>query len=123
MFAEEASVVPDLAIHEVVNALFVQEHVLHRIRDGVPYVRLMYEAIEAKLITVVGGSESLIEDSYEMASRTGSAVYDCVFVVLALSTGQELKTHDEKQKKLYDAEAARRLGSGNSKTRDPLNGN
>ena len=116
--AGETMVIPDLAIHEVVNALYVQERVLHRIPDGLPYIRLMFEAIDSGMIAVVRSSERLVQGAYEMAARTGSAVYDCVFVFVALSAGQELRTYDKKQMRLFESEAARGTHHGSGSHSD-----
>lgn len=112
----DAVIVPDLAIHEVANAIFVQEHILHKIQDGSIYLGLMFEAIESGLIRTIESSEELIGAAYEVAGRNGAAFYDCLFVAVALSTGQILKTRDEKQKRIYDKELARKPKSSSPTT-------
>jgi predicted nucleic acid-binding protein len=111
LFANDRTLVPDLAVHEVANALFVQQRVLKKIPDGTPFIELLFEAIDSGLIRVVAISGSLISMAYEIAARYDAALYDCVFVAVALTTGLGLKTRDERQRKVYEAELGRRRDS------------
>lgn len=108
-FEDEIMVAPDLAIHEVVNALYVQQHVLNVIKDGLVYVERFYEAIDAKVLEVVTSSKALVGEAFEIASRNAGTIYDCLFVALALRMDLELRTIDKKQARIFESERSRRM--------------
>jgi predicted nucleic acid-binding protein len=107
-FGREPMIAPELAVYEVVNAILTRERVLGVKQLGVPYVGALFQVIEASLLEVVGSSEGLMTEAYEIASRNGVGVYDCVFVALALRTGAPLMSHDRGQLKVLEREKARR---------------
>ena len=106
LLQQEPVVIPDLAIHEVANAIFIQEHVLHRIPGGNDYLELLFELIESGNLQVVKSSADLMGSAYEIAAKHHVALYDCVFVALALQFGVELRTIDERQRKVMELERA-----------------
>lgn len=108
----EPVLVPDVAVPEVMNAIYVHDRVLHLIGDGAPYLDRLFRVIDAELIRVVECSRELVLEAYQMASRHGGGAYDCLFVALALRSGARLKTRDRRQAKIMEAEAARRRGGG-----------
>ena len=107
--------IPDFAIAEVMNALYVQAGSLHLIEDGRPYLKRLFDIIDTDEIRVVACSEELTAAAYEIASRSGSAAYDCVFVALALASGLELVTRDRRQAEILRAEREGRRSSGERK--------
>lgn len=115
-FEGETMLAPDLAIHEVTNAMYVQQHVLGVVDDGLAYVDKLFEAIDVQALEVVASSKALMRDAFEIASRTGGATYDCLFVALALRTDLELRTIDRRQAGIFESERSRRMkeASGSS---------
>jgi len=103
-FLGETFVAPDFAVNEVANAFFVQQHSLHAIDDGRPYVEKLFEAIDAESLSIVTSSQGLVRDAYDIASRRGGSPYDCLFIALALKGNLELRTRDRRQAALYQAE-------------------
>jgi predicted nucleic acid-binding protein len=108
-FEGETMVAPDLAIHEVSNALYVQQYVLNSIKDGLVYVDKFYEAVDAHALEVVNSSRALVGEAFEIASRNGGTTYDCLFVALALRMNLELKTFDKRQARIFESERSWRM--------------
>ena len=106
-FGGEPAIVPELAVYEVVNAILVRERVLGTLEHGLDYVRAFFGILDASVLEVVGTTGDLMSEAYEIASRHGEAVYDCIFVVLAVRTGSPLLTHDRRQAKVLEKELAR----------------
>jgi predicted nucleic acid-binding protein len=106
-FEADRFLVPELVIHEVSNALFVQHRILHRIPDGLPYLKRLFDAIASDSLILVPSSRELALETYEIASRTGATVYDCVFIALALQYGMQLRTLDDKQAQIFEVEKSR----------------
>ena len=114
-WGSEELLAPDLALPEVANAVLVQQRVLHALKDGVPYLRSLFEAVEAGSLKLVKVTEPLMNEAYEIALRNGETIYDCIFVALALRYGLPLKTNDRRQARVLlresgSADAARRAG-------------
>ena len=110
-------VVPDIAVPEIMNAIFVQHHVLHVIEDGFPYLERLFRIIDSELIEVVECTKDLTLEAYQIASRNGGATYDCLFIALALRTNLQLKTLDRRQAEIMDTERSRKNAG-----RDPRSG-
>lgn len=102
-------VAPDLAVHEVTNALYVQQYVLNAIKDGLAYVEKFYEAVDARALEIVTSSKDLVGEAFEIASRNGGTTYDCLFVALALRMNLELRTIDKKQARIFESERSKRM--------------
>lgn|GEM_PF-6669609 len=96
---------------EVANTLFVQHNVLHNISDGLPYLDRLFRAIESGSLTLVPVTEELALAAYEIAAGNAAAVYDCIFVALALQREMQLKTRDRKQAQILELERRRRFAS------------
>ncbi|MDG7007273.1 MAG: type II toxin-antitoxin system VapC family toxin [Nitrososphaerota archaeon] len=107
-FASERFLAPDLIVHEVANTLFVQHRVLHTIPDGLPYVERLFRAIETGSLILVPVTEDLAVAAYKIASGNAAAVYDCVFIALALQREMQLKTRDRKQAEILELERRKR---------------
>jgi predicted nucleic acid-binding protein len=111
-FEGESMVVPDIAIPEVMNAIFVQHHVLHLIEDGRPYLERLFRIIDAELIEVVESTKDLILEAYQIAARNRGATYDCLFIALALRTNLQLKTRDRRLAEIMETEKSRKMQGG-----------
>ena len=114
-FEGDSMVVPDIAVSEVMNAIFVQRHVLHLIEDGRPYLERLFRIIDAQLIEVVECTKDLVLEAYQIANRNGGATYDCLFVALALRTNLQLKTRDRRQAEIMETERSRNIQGGHSR--------
>jgi predicted nucleic acid-binding protein len=106
-WGQEELIAPDFAVPEVVNAVLAQQSVLHSLKDGTPYVESLFEAIDAASLRLVSVTKSLVEDAYGIALRNGGAIYDCIFVALALRYGSEMKTNDRRQEQVLAGERSR----------------
>ena len=116
-FGKEPTIVPDLAVYEVVNAIYVREKVLGKLDHGLAYLEAFFEILDSSLLEVVGSTWDLMSEAYEIGSRQGAATYDCVFVALALRTGSQLLTRDRRQLTIMEKEVARRReGSHNDES-------
>lgn len=109
-FEGEPLTVPDIAVAEVMNALYVQHHVLHLIEDGAPYLERLFKIIDVGAVQVVPSSIDVVLDAYQMASRHRRGTYDCLFVALALRSNSQLKTKDKGQAKLMEEERGKSEG-------------
>ncbi|AIC14469.1 type II toxin-antitoxin system VapC family toxin [Nitrososphaera viennensis] len=97
---EGVVVSPDLALYEVVNAVWKHETVLKDIKDGRPYLDVLSKLVSARAVRFVKPDKKIIGQAYQLASKKRCTFYDAVFVVLALELGLELKTFDEAQRAL-----------------------
>ncbi|HXZ20424.1 MAG TPA: type II toxin-antitoxin system VapC family toxin [Candidatus Acidoferrales bacterium] len=84
--------VPDLFWVEAGNAVWNAVR-RGRITRGVGE-RAVEQLLRYDFTTV--GSLSLLEPAFAMATRFGRTVYDCVYVILAVETGAEFITADER---------------------------
>ena len=103
---------PDVAVPEVMNAFFVQEHVLHLIEDGAEYLDVLFDLVESEQIRVVATSRGLMQEAYRIASRQKGGTYDCLFVALAKEMKLRLLTIDARQARMMEIEGARDIDSG-----------
>jgi predicted nucleic acid-binding protein len=103
-WGQEELIAPDFAVPEVVNAVLVQQRVLHSLKDGTPYIKSLFEALDSDSLRLVSVAEPLVKDAYGIALRNGEAICDCIFVALALWYGSELKTNDRRQEQVLASE-------------------
>jgi predicted nucleic acid-binding protein len=106
----EPILTPDIALPEVLNALFVQQHVLHLIDNGPEYLDALCDFVDAGQVRIVKTSRELLQDAYRIAARNGGATYDCLFIALALSAHLDLRTKDQRQGRVMEAERSRTKG-------------
>jgi predicted nucleic acid-binding protein len=84
--------VPDLFWAEVGNALWNavrRGRITQSVGEGA-----VAELLRYKFATV--GSLPLLEPAFDMATKFGRTVYDCLYVALAVESGAELITADER---------------------------
>lgn len=96
-------VTPQLAVYEIANAIWKQEHLLKKIADGKIYLGYFYGLIDSGKIAVVYPNKNLIYESYVMARANDFSLYDSIFICLALKLGLNLKTLDKRQAEIFDA--------------------
>lgn len=94
----------DLVVHEVANSIWKHEYVLKDIKDGLEYLSEFIHMIKSGKITLVTPDESLIKRAYGIASKHKQTFYDSIFVALALDTGSELETLDDRQQEIFYSE-------------------
>ena len=88
---------PELVIYEVTNAIWKHEHLLKDLENGKPYISIFYGLIEAGKIKILSPNESMLQESYSIAKRNKIAVYDSVFVSLAIALDLALRSYDRAQ--------------------------
>lgn len=101
-YLEEGCVTLDLAIKEVVNALW-KRVVMGHLDEG--YAKEVVRSFLESGIVKVEGQGQLLEEALSVAVRRKMTVYDSMFIVLAKRRGLPLLTSDRGQ-----AEAAREEG-------------
>jgi len=97
LFENEALVSPDLALYEVVNALWKHEILLHDLKDAQPRIEVLSDLISNQRVQLVRPDRELLNETYALSVRHGQSIYDCVFIALALQLKMELATFDRKQ--------------------------
>lgn len=104
LLENEVLVCPDLALHEVLNAIWKHETLLHDLMDAREYVELFLDLISHESVHLVRPDTKLLNYTYRFSLRHGMTIYDCVFIALALQLKTELATFDGKQSALLNEE-------------------
>jgi predicted nucleic acid-binding protein len=104
LLSKDQMIVPELIVYEVANALWKQEYLLKRLKNGQLYLSSLYDLIDTGKITVIFPDESLMKEAYLMAKQKGITTYDAIFVCLAVKLGLTLKTLDRKQSQALETE-------------------
>lgn len=94
LLQDEVVVAPDVALYEVINAVWKHEKLLRDLKDGRPYVRALLELVESGQVRLVRPWPELVEASYDVAEKHKITFYDSVFICLANLLDLELKTFD-----------------------------
>ena len=104
LLANETFVTPDLALYEVINALWKHETLMKDLKE--PWVRigLFSELVSAEIIQLIRPDKKLLEKTYLLSRKHRASTYDMVFVALALELGLELKTYDSQQSTIMSKE-------------------
>jgi predicted nucleic acid-binding protein len=97
---DDAIVSPDLALYDVINAIWKHEAVLKDIKGGSRHIAMLSELESSGRLRFVRPDRQVIDRTYQLALRKKCALYDAVFVALASDLGLELKTFDVVQKGL-----------------------
>lgn len=92
------------------NVLWKQEYLLKKIPDGQVYLEHFYGLINSGKITVVYPNKNLMQESYTVAKSNDVAIYDAIFICLAVQLNVELKTLDKKQAIVYEKIKVKRHG-------------
>jgi len=87
-----ALLVPDLFFAEIANVFWNR---VHRGQDQTERARMALEALVAQPLQV-HSSTALIASAFEMALETKRAVYDCIYLALAVEHQCQMVTADEK---------------------------
>ena len=100
LLENETLVSPDLALYEVVNALWKHEKLLHDLKDAQERIDLLSELVLNGRVQLVRPDGKLLKETYALSGKYSLAIYDSVFIALALQLKMELATFDSKQSKV-----------------------
>jgi len=101
ILGSEPIVAPDLALYEVVNALWKHEHKLKDIPRAGPYIESFLELLSSRTIQLLRPDGPSIRRAYSLASEEGISFYDAVFIAIAIDVRLELKTYDDAQRRIF----------------------
>ena len=104
LLEEDFLITVDLAVHEVVNAIWKHQFLLKDLDDGPTYVSILYGLIESGRIRVICPSPELMQTGYSLAGKSRRSVYHTIFVALAMELASELATFDKRQAELLGRE-------------------
>jgi predicted nucleic acid-binding protein len=97
LFESDTFVSPDLALYEVVNALWKHEKLFHDLKDSREHVELLLDLVSNERIQLVRPDRKLLHETYMLSLKHGLAIYESVFIALALQLKMDLATFDSKQ--------------------------
>jgi predicted nucleic acid-binding protein len=94
-------ITPQLAVYEVANVIWKQDCLLKKIDAGEAYLEHFYGLIESGKITVLYPNSNLMQESYRRAKENRIALYDSIFICLAIKLKLNFKTLDQKQEEVF----------------------
>ena len=100
--SKDQIITPQLAVYEVANAIWKQDCLLKKLQDGQVYLGYFYGLVDSGKIVVMHPNENLMHESYLMAKGNNIAMYDSIFICLAIKLGLTLKTLDNRQAKIFE---------------------
>jgi predicted nucleic acid-binding protein len=100
LLGREAIVAPDLALYEVINAVWKHEVMLKDIKDGKPYIDQLFELASTQALQFVRPDRKIVAEAYKLALKKKCTFYDAIFVALAQELKLNLKTFDDAQRNL-----------------------
>jgi predicted nucleic acid-binding protein len=101
---EDVLLTLDLAVYEVVNSIWKHEFLLKDIKNGVEYLSVLYDLIEARKIQLFHINKEASETAYSLSVKSKRPLYDTAFIALALELHLDLVTFDTKQAELFHRE-------------------
>jgi predicted nucleic acid-binding protein len=101
LLEEDFLITVDLAVYEVVNAIWRHQFLLKDLDDGPSYVSILYGLIESGRIRIIRPAPELMQKGYSLAGENRRSVYDTIFVALAIELAYELATLDKRQAELF----------------------
>jgi predicted nucleic acid-binding protein len=104
LLENEILVSPDLALYEVVNALWKHEKLLRDLKDPQERIELLLGLVSNERVQLVRPDRRLLNESYALSVKHGLSIYDSVFITLALQLKMELATFDSKQSTVLSEE-------------------
>jgi predicted nucleic acid-binding protein len=97
LFENEVLVSPDLALYEVVNALWKHETLIRDVKDAREHIWLLTDLVSNESLRLIRPDRRLLNEAYALSVKHGLTIYDSIFIALALQLKIELATFDEKQ--------------------------
>jgi predicted nucleic acid-binding protein len=104
LLENEILVSPDLALYEVVNALWKHEKLLRDLKDPRERIELLLGLVSNERVQLVRPDRRLLNETYALSVKHGLSIYDSVFITLALQLKIELATFDSKQSSVLSEE-------------------
>jgi predicted nucleic acid-binding protein len=104
LLENEILVSPDLALYEVVNALWKHEKLLRDLKDPRERIELLLGLVSNERVQLVRPDRRLLNETYALSVKHGLSIYDSVFITLALQLKMELATFDSKQSSVLSEE-------------------
>ena len=104
LLEKETLVSPDLVLYEVVNTLWKHETMLHDLKDSQERIDLLTELVSNECVRLVRPDRRLLSQTYALSVKHKLAIYDSVFIALALQLKMELATFDSKQSTVLSQE-------------------
>jgi len=104
LIERETLVSPDLALYEVVNALWKHETRLHDLKNAEEHIEILLDLISNEQVQLVAPDRRLLSETYRLSVKHGLAIYDCIFIALALQLKMELATFDGEQSAILSEE-------------------
>ena len=91
----------DLALYEIMNAIWKHEAVLKDIRSSRRYLDFVFQLVSSSALLLIRPDRKIVEEAYALAVQKKLAFYDAAFVVLARELQSDLKTADEAQRRVF----------------------
>ncbi len=104
LLENETLVSPDLALYEVVNALWKHETLIRDLKDPKERIELLSKLVSNESVQLVRPDRNLLNQTYALSVKHRLAIYDSVFIALALQLKMELATFDSKQSSVLSQE-------------------
>jgi predicted nucleic acid-binding protein len=104
LLENETLVCPDLALYEVVNAIWKHETLLHDLKDAQERIELLSALVSNERVQLIRPDRKLLIEAYALSVKHGRTIYDCVFIALALQLKMELATFDGNQSSILNEE-------------------
>ncbi|MGP8069669.1 MAG: type II toxin-antitoxin system VapC family toxin [Candidatus Bathyarchaeia archaeon] len=104
LLENETFVSPDLAWYEVVNALWKHETLIRDLKNSKERIELLSALVSNESIQLIRPDRNLLDQTYALSVKHGLAIYDSVFITLALQLKMELATFDNKQSSVLSQE-------------------
>jgi predicted nucleic acid-binding protein len=108
LLESESFVSPDLALYEVVHALWVHETLMRDLKDAEERIELLSDLVSNEQIQLLRPDRKLLDETYRLSVKHGLPIYDCVFIALALQLKLDLATFDGKQSTILSEERENR---------------
>lgn len=108
LFENDTLVSPDLALYEVVNALWKHETLIRDLKDPQQRIELLLDLVSNERVQLVRPDRNLLNETYALSVKHRLTIYDSVFIALALQLKMELATFDSKQSSILSQERASR---------------
>ena len=101
LLEEDFLITADLAVYEVVNAVWKHQFLLKDLDHGQAYVSILYDLVESGRVRVIRSTPEIMKKAYSIAGENNRSVYDTIFIALALELSLELATFDKRQAELF----------------------
>jgi len=108
LLEEDFLITADLALYEVVNAVWKHQFLLKDLDHGQTYISILYGLVESGRVRVIRPTPELMNRAYSIAGENNRSVYDTIFIALALELSLELATFDKRQAELFEREVEAR---------------